>query len=398
MAKLAINGADPLCKKEFPGWPWHDEQDEQVLYDVYQSGTPGTAGEQTKRFARRFAQYNGAKYCIPVANGTVSIELIMRGLGLSRGDEVILPAYTFIASLSALIYAGVTPVFADIDENTLNLSAQSVAEKITPRTRVVMPVYVGGRPADLDRLGELCQQHGLYLIGDAAQAAGSQWKGKGVGSYGMATSFSCQNSKNLNCGEGGIITTNDDALYQNITTMISGGKNAAGQVVGLALDSGISDYQAGILNTQFDHLEEQITRRMENAARLDALLSSRPYASPLVADDRITRNSYHLYCLRLNTESLGGVSRESFVNAVAAEGVPLGCGYGPVYEFDCVSGEYAKKQVGRPIDTSLLKVTDRVGHQEGCWFYHAVLLAEEGMMQTIVDAMDKVYENLDELR
>ena len=399
MGKLCINGGNKLRQGDFPKWTVSTQKDSEILSRVYDSGKWGINGEQNNKFRNSFAKYSGVKHCITVANGTVSIELILRGLGIGRGDEVIVTPYTFIASISALIYAGATPVFADIDKETYNLSPESAERAITPRTKAIMPVYVGGRPAELDKFTELCRKYNLYLIGDAAQAVGSEYAGKGVGTYGIATSISCQNSKNLTCGEGGIILTNDDKLYENISLILSMGKTADGRFAGVGLNDGMSEWQAGILNTQLESLPEQIDRRMENAAYLDSRLAQLDFVSTLKNDPLITRNSYHLYLLSLREDMLKGVSRGRFAEALRAEGIPLDIGYGPVYDFPCISGQYAVKCIGGDVNTSPdTPVADYMARHEGCWFYHSVLLGSRKDMDDIADGFIKVYENLDELK
>ena len=398
MANLAIKGGSPLYTKGFPAWAMSTGEDRNNLKAAYETGNWGPGGEQNRRFAADFAAYSGVKYCIPVANGTVSIEMILRGLGIGRGDEVIVPPYTFIASVSALIYAGVTPVFADIDKDTFLLSPESAEKAITPRTKAIMPVYVGGRPAELYAFEALCKKHGLYLIGDAAQAVGSEYDGKGVGNYGIAASISCQASKNLTCGEGGIILTNDDALYGRIRQMLNGGMGEDGRYHYVGLSNGMSEFQAAVLNTQLKALPDQIAKRMENAAYLTSLLDKLPFVYTLKKDLRVTRDSYHLFLFGLREEMFRGVSKQTFVDAVNAEGIPLSVGYMPVYTSPSVSGPYAVKCVGGPLNvTPDTPVADLVSYHEGCWLYHATLLGERGDMEAIANALLKVYENIDEL-
>ena len=171
MGVLAITGGPKIYTGNISGkWPVFDKHDFDGLLDITGQDIQGKNGPAAAEFERRFAEYNGVKNCILCANGTTAIQLILRGLGIGRGDEVIIPPYTFIATVSAVIYAGATPVFADIEPDTCNLSAESVRKKITPRTKAVIPVYVGGRPADLDAFTELAEETGFYLICDAAQA------------------------------------------------------------------------------------------------------------------------------------------------------------------------------------------------------------------------------------
>ncbi len=399
MPNLAINGGSKLREKEFTPWTQYTEEDQNGLFATYDSGKWGPKGEQNQRFCEEFAAYTKAKHVITVANGTVSIELIMHGLGIGRGDEVIVPPYTFIATISSLIYAGVTPVFADIDPETYNLSPESAEKAITARTRAIMPVYVGGRPPEMDKFESICQKYGLHLIGDAAQAVGSEYDGKGMADFGIAHSISCQNSKNLTSGEGGIILTNSDELYENITKILNMGQGADGTYSIIGCQNGMSEWQASMLRTQLKKLPEQIARRMENAAYLDEQLAQLDFVKPLKKDEKITRNSYHLYLLSLEEEKLQGVSRDTFLKALYAEGIPLTAGYMPVYTFPCVDGTYAEKCTGNRINvTPDCPVTERKARHEGCWLIHQVLLGERSDMDDIVNGLIKVYSNLDELK
>ena len=399
MPNLAINGGPKLREKDFTPWTQYTEEDQKGLLATYESGKWGYGGEQNQKFCEEFAAYTKAKHVITCANGTVSIELIMQGLGIGRGDEVIVPPYTFIASISSLIYVGVTPVFADIDPETYNLSPEAAEAAITPRTKAIMPVYIGGRPPEMDKFEALCEKYGLYLIGDAAQAVGSEYAGRGMADFGIAHSISCQNSKNLTSGEGGIILTNNDELYENITRILNMGKGHEGTYTTIGCADGMSEWQASMLRTQLQKLPEQIARRMENAAYLDEQLAKLDFVEPLKKDEKIIRNSYHLYVLTLKEEMLQGVSRDAFLKALNAEGIPLTAGYMPLYTFPCVDGTYAEKCIGSRINVAPeCPVTERKARHEGCWLIHQTLLGNRSDMDDIVNGLIKVYNNLDELK
>ena len=399
MGKLAINGGTPVRNKPYHPWTVYTDLDKAGLEKTYyqQSWAPG--GENNRRFREEFAAFSGVKHCLTVANGTVSIELILRALGLGRGDEVIVPPYTFIASISALIYAGVKPVFADVDEATFQLSPEAAEKVITPRTKAIMPVYVGGRPADLDAFTALCEKYGLYLIGDAAQAVGAEYKGKGIGNYGIATSISCQNSKNLTCGEGGLVLTNDDALYEKMVDILNCGKDALGNYSALGLMNEMSELQASMLNTQFAAFPEQLARRQANGELLDRLLADVDIVLPAPRDPKITRNAYHLYLLRMNREKLQGISRDTLLKALRAEGIGCAPGYLPVYTFPCLQSEYTRKCIGGEINVNPdTPATQRLCNETGIWFLQNMMLSEPEAMEEIAAALRKIGENLDELR
>ena len=390
---LAINGGKPLRTKPFPGWPAVTGTDAELMTKTVQSGV-WHGGGNVERFRNRFASDNGVKHCFAVANGTVSLEIIMRAMGIGYGDDVILPPYTFAATLSAVLFTGALPVFADIDPTTYNISPSDAEAKITPRTKAIIAVAVAGCPPDLDTLAEIAGRRGIRLIIDAAQAVGSEWKGRSICSYGDAVSVSCQNSKNLPSGEGGIITTNDDEIANRIDLILSGGKKD-GRIVCLAEDHNMSEFQASILLSQYEKLDKEIYLREKNAAYLSGRLSRLPFLAPAAYDDRITRHAYHLFIIRLDSEKLAerGYDRGRFVSAVNAEGIPLSCGYAPLYGFPGLASEQTGKMTGRDIDLSPLPNSEKAGYEEGTWLYQSLLLGSREDMDDIVDAMIKVWEN-----
>ena len=173
MSNLAINGGSPVKTSEFPKWPQYGEKEAEALNRVLNSGVWGTLGGEVLQFNEKFAKYQGARYGVAVSNGTVSLEIILRALEIGIGDEVIVPPYTFNATVSAVLMAGATPVFADIERDTFNMD-HSMAEKvITQNTKAIIPVHIGGRPCDMDAITAIADKYGLYVIEDAAQAHGS---------------------------------------------------------------------------------------------------------------------------------------------------------------------------------------------------------------------------------
>jgi len=228
---------------------------------------------------------------------------------------------------------------------------------------------------------------------------GAEYNGKGIGNYGIATSISCQNSKNLTCGEGGLVLTNDDALYEKMVNILSGGKDALGSYSGLGLLNGMSEFQASMLCTQFDAFPAQIARRQANGERLDQLLADIDIVLPAPQDPRITRNAFHLYLIRINREKLQGISRETLLKALQAEGIDCIPGYLPVYTFPCLKGDYIRKCIGSDIDVNpQTPAADRICYETGFWFLQNMMLSEPEAMEEIAAALRKISENLDELR
>lgn len=392
MSKLAIFGGDPVKHKPFPGWPVVSKRDEAAIERAFLSGKL-CRGEAASALERQLEERTGTRHAVLVSSGTLALELILRGLGIGYGDEVILPPYTFVATLSAILFVGATPVFADIDTETYNICPASAESKVTQKTRAIIAVAVGGCPPSIDRLSELASRKGIHLIIDAAQAIGAKWRGVDIGAYGTAAAFSCQNTKNLTSGEGGIITTNDDALYENIRAMLEGRHEK------YFIESCMTELQAAVLTSQLEKLDGEIVTRERMAAYLDARLHGLPFVRPLMREKEVTVNAYHLYIMRFDSDALTdkGLSRDIMLRAVAAEGVPLSAGYLPLYSFPFIKTEAVRRMIGGDIDDSPLKNAEKAGYYEGAWLFQSVLLADYEDMDDIARALIKVWENAGEL-
>ena len=395
---LAIHGGTPVVKKNMPAWPQATDIDRAMLKETLLSGDY-SSGKLREQFGTTFAADCGVAHCFAVANGTVSLELLLRGFGIGRGDEVILPPYTFIATLSSIVFAGATPVLADIDDSNYLISPASVEEKITDKTRAIVAVAVGGCPPDLDALEEIAKRHNVKLIVDAAQGVGAEWKGKSICAYGDAASISCQNSKNLTSGEGGIITTNDDELAKKLELMLAGGKED-GKYVSVAQDHRITELQASVLLSQYSKLSREGVLRDKNAAYLAGRLKNLGFVEHLAYDDRITTHAYHLFLMRFKKEALAekGITRDQFIKALVAEGVPICSGYAPLYTFPCVTSLDTERMIGAKIDVTPMPVCNRASYEEGSWMGQSVLLSNRATLDAIVDAIIKVWEHADELK
>lgn len=414
MNELALTGGPALAaelRDRAGSWPRAvaAKAEAQVL-DVLRSGRWGRLHDDSyaERFEDAFAAYQDARHGIAVANGTVSLQLILRTLNIGLGDEVIVPALTFIATASAVAEVGAVPIFADIDEETLTIDPASVADAITPRTRAIIGVHYGGFPIDFDRLLPLAAEHGLFLIEDAAHAQGSAWRGSGVGAIGAFGSFSFQESKALSGGEGGIILTNDDALAERARLLHSIGRQT-GQPgylhYALASNYRLSELQAALLLAQFAVLPEQVEAREVAGRVLDAALAETGVLLPQRRDERVTRRGYYFAAYRYQQEALDGIPRDAFLEALKAEGVPASVGYGvPVYRYAAFSPEALQTSPLRGLenlpayDQLELPVTERVSAQQLVTIPHHLLLAGPEGMSLIVDAVTKVAAHRDEVR
>jgi dTDP-4-amino-4,6-dideoxygalactose transaminase len=395
--QLACEGGTPLRTRPFPNWPVWDTHDEDALLQVLRSGRWGEIdGDMVGRFESRFAAFQQAKHCVAVVNGTAALRIAYRALGIGYGDEVIVPPYTFIATASAALEVGAVPVFADIDPDTYLLDPAAVEAAITPRTRAVVPVHVAGCPADMDGLRAVAARRGLRVVEDAAQAPGATWNGLGVGSLGDLGTFSFQASKNLNSGEGGAIVTNDAELAERVWSLHNVGRTRTGAWYHHELLGGndrLTAFQAALLIAQMDRLPEQMARRERAAAYLDTALAGFAGIKPMVRQAQVTAHAHHIYMFRYDSQAFGGLSREAFVRALVAEGIPCSAGYSMVSDEIAIKTETARlcAALSRELPAQNGSLSEaRRACVEGVWLSQRLLLAEPSDLQDIVEAIGKV--------
>jgi len=396
-SQLAIDGGEPVRRKPWPRWPEWDETDAQSMADVVRGGEWfAPSGTQVKAFEEAFARFHGAPYATACTNGTHAIEIALRAAGVRAGDEVIVPPYTFIATASACVQVNAVPVFADIDPDTYNLDPRAAEAAITERTTAIIAVHVAGCPADLDAFPELAKRRGLRLIEDSAQAHAAAWRGRRVGSFGDAGTFSFQASKNLNAGEGGIVLTNDAALYERAWSLINVGRVRDGGRYEHAFLSGnfrMTEWQGALLLSQMRRLEEQTRRRNENALYLAGQLAEIPGIRPLKRDERITCHAYHLFAFRYDAGQFGGKPRQQFLSALRAEGIPCSPGYTPLYRENAFRPDRATHPFAGERDYASVRcpVAERASTEEAVWLAQTLLLGERADMDDIVAAIRKIH-------
>ena len=394
-SRLAIDGGTPTRTESFPVWPVYDEREEQALLAVLHSRKWGMGGGQIETFAQRFAEFQGAGYGVCVPNGTVSLQLALRTLGIGPGDEVITVPFTFIATVSPILWQGAKPVFVDIAWDSFNIDVEQVEGAITERTKAIMPVHLGGRPADMDAIQDVAQKYNLPIIEDACQSWGASWRGQGTGSMGAFGGFSFQASKNVTAGEGGILLTNDQDLYQRAWSLHNVGRgmdNATFEFEMLGDNMRMTEWVAAILNVQLERLPEQTARRQENARYLAEAISEVPGLTPLAADERITSNAYHLFRLRFDADAFSGHTRNEFVDAMRAEGI-VTCS--PGYQYPLSSSPAIREKMSQLFGPDALPnpndypVTIRAAN-EGLWLYQSTLLGTQSDLESVVEAARKI--------
>jgi dTDP-4-amino-4,6-dideoxygalactose transaminase len=393
MPKLAIDGGKPIRTRPMHPWPVFDRREEELLLEVLHSGNWGMlSGDKVHSFEQCFARFQGAKYALCVPNGTLALELALLALGIGPGDEVIVPAYTFIATASAVLRVGACPVFADIDLQSYTLAPHSVRQRLTAKTRAMLPVHLAGRPAELDTLCQIAAEHQLFLVEDACQAWGAEWRGQRVGAIGDIGAFSFQSSKNLNAGEGGALVSNNEALYERCWSIHNVGRIRQGawyQHELLGANLRMTEWQGAILLAQIERMDEQARTRQENIAYLRAALSEIRGLAPLPEDERVTRHAHHLLILRFEPRYFGDHPVEQFAAALAAEGIQTASqGYVPLHHSPAIRKEM-KARFG--IDPALEHLPDTeasVGHT--LWLLQHIFLGSREDMDDIVRAVLKI--------
>ncbi|MHB2153720.1 DegT/DnrJ/EryC1/StrS family aminotransferase [Calditrichota bacterium GD2] len=330
MAKLAINGGTAVRTLPYPLWPVYDEREKQLLLKVLESRQWGRiGGAMNEKFEQLFAAFQQARYATTVCNGTIALRIALFAAGVGPGDEVIVPSYTFVATATAVIEANAIPIMADIDLNTFNIDPVAIESLITERTKAIIPVHFGGAPVNMDRIMEIAQKHSLMVIEDAAQAQGSEWRGRRVGAIGHAGTFSFQLSKNMTSGEGGAIVTNDDTIAETIKRFHNCGRKPNNPWYLHFEISGnyrLSEFQAAVLLAQLEREEQNIALRTKNAKYLNELLMEVEGIEPITYPEHV-KSSYYLYLCKYQKEAFGGLPKEKFVKALNAEGIPVMEGY-----------------------------------------------------------------------
>jgi dTDP-4-amino-4,6-dideoxygalactose transaminase len=416
--ELALLGGSPVRTDPYPTWPIVEDRDVEAVAEVIRSGRWGRLGAtQVREFEQAFATYQGSAHGLAVNSGTVALELALLALQLPRGAEVIVPVYTYMATATAVLRAGLVPVFVDIAADTYNLDPDLLEPAISTSTAAILPVHFGGLACDMDTVLRVAGRHKLCVIEDAAHAHGARWNDRGLGTIGDIGCFSFQASKNLNAGEGGILLTDNDRLYtraiEHHDLWAGGMLEREGQLGQGSLRSGstwdfpfaassqrVPNYQAVLLHRQLERLEPQTKRRDANAAYLNELLADIGGIEPRRHDTFVTRNSHHLFIMRYTGDGFGELPRDLFIKALNAEGIPVTAGYGrPLHHtalFRNHNGElsrYWPRNDGVPdLDYAACTypIAERLCTQETLWISQNVFLDTHEGMNHIVDAIEKI--------
>lgn len=381
--------------KPFPAWPYSDEREQELVQEVVTSRKWWRmTGSMVENFERGFADLHQVKHCLGVTNGTHAIELVLSAMEIGPGDEVIVPAVTFISTATAVIYCNATPVLVDIDPETFCMIPEAFEKAITPKTKAVIPVHMAGHGCEMDTICQIAQKHGIKVIEDAAHAHGAEWKNKRLGSYGDAAIFSFQNGKLMTCGEGGAVVTNDTALYEKAYLMHGVGRPKGDRSyahVLLGSNYRMNEFQAAVLIAQQERLEAMNMTREENAAILDKLLADIPGIVPQGRHEGANLVSHYMYMFYYDPAAFGGLSREDFVDAMIAEGIPSFISF-PVIS-DTIffkNNSFGGRLKEYPRDTEADLTHARKVAANAVWLPHFTLLGDRKDLEEIAEAVRKI--------
>lgn len=352
--QLAIFGGKPVRQEMIHyGRQYIDEEDIQAVVETLRSPLI-TCGPKVAEFEKQLCDMLGCKYAVVVSNGTAALHLAAIAAGIGPGDEVLVTPMTFAASANCILYCGATPVFADINPQTYNIDPEDMRRKITSKTKAVVAVDFCGQPVELEEIRAICEEHNLVLIEDAAHAIGSSYHGKNIGSIADFTTFSFHPVKNITCGEGGAITTNNKAYYENlmmcrthgITRDINLMKNPTddpwyNEQRELGYNYRMTDFQAALGLSQLKKLPAFKKRRQEIVKQYQKAFSDIPQISMQQCIEDVDV-AHHLFIIKLNLELLN-CNRREFFDALEAENVCPQVHYMPVYYHSYYEGLGYKK-------------------------------------------------------
>ena len=405
---LALYGGPAAVSLPAPGWPVVGEQEVTWMEEVVRSGNWSWLGPHERAFCADYARFIGTKYCIAMANGTVTLQCALQAVGVEPGHEVIVPGLTWVATAQAAMDIGADVVLADIDRETMCLDPQAFEAAITPRTKAVIPVHLYGCMCDMDAIMAIARKHDLKVVEDVAHQQGSRWRDQGAGAIGDAGSYSFQQSKVLTSGEGGAVTCNDDSVYETAFCLKQVGwmPNVTDPGRRYGHNYRITEMQCVLLRAGLQRLPEQTQLREENVRYISESLQA--MGGPLRAarrDPRVTRQAYYTMTLHFDPAQAQGVTRAQYMAALQAERASFGGTYAPVYRnpllnlYDRTS-PVPYRDAARVQDYASLRLpeTERAVADTGVLLSHTHLLGSRDYIDQLLGAVAKVNAGLDVVR
>ena len=401
MSRLAISGGTPVRSAPYPDWPSLDESDVEAVTAIVRGGQVGgypEPGPKAAEFAAGFAAYQGAAHGIVMANGTVTMEVALKALGVGWGDEVIVPALTFAATPYAAMAAGALPVFVDVEPEHWTIDAGQVEAAVTSRTRAIMPVHLGQQMADMDRIMEIARRHDLFVVEDCAHAHGQRWRDQGAGCIGDFGSFSHQSTKILTAGEGGTLTTQDERLARLAHSLIDCGrpKDAAETEYTFGANYRLGELASALLVNGLRRFPAQQELRARLGDHFERLATGIPGVTIKHRDPRITRWSFYRYIFEIDTDAFAGATNEQVAEALEAEGVPAEVQYPPMSRYDLFQPSRSRLPVAVEFADRLdparmsFPVAEAAGERTAVYLNECIFRSDEKGVEHAVEAIAKV--------
>jgi dTDP-4-amino-4,6-dideoxygalactose transaminase len=363
-----------------PKWPVADEREIELIRQVLESSQWGGFHEIVGRFEQAFAAFQDCQYGVSAFNGTVTLEMALEAMGIGPGDEVILPAISFVSTATAISRVGALPVFVDIEPYTFHIDPDRAGAAITPRTKALMAVHFGGPVANMDRLNSL----GVPIVEDAAHSQGAEWRGRRAGSFGLVGSFSFQNGKVMTSGEGGILTTNDESLARKLRAIANTGRREGeGYFFHYTLGSNyrITALQAAVLTAQLERLPAQSARRAQYASVLRQQTADLPGLTWQQVPEEAQVHTNYLLLGRIDPSQFGA-TRDEFHRQITAAGIPCT----PFYPHPLYGNPLYRTGGCRvepcPVAEACI--------QDAFWFPHRLLLGSDADAQELATLVGRV--------
>jgi len=334
--------------------PVFSEEEINAVKEVLTSGFV-VQGKKVEELEKKFADYINVNHAIAVANGTIALDVALKALGIKQGDEVIAPSFSFISTANSILFQGAKPVFADVGERTFNINPKDVLKKITDRTKAIIGVHLFGHPFNVKAVQDICEDHNLILIEDSAQAHGAEYGGKKVGGFGIAGCFSFYATKNMDTGEGGMITTEDDEIAKRCRLLRNHGESQKYYHTILGYNYRMTDIQAAIGLVQLKRLNEFTEKRIKNAEYLDKHIKVSGLKLPYRKNG--VKHVYHQYAVTIEEEEGFLMSRDEFIKYLKDRGVGCGIHYPlPIHKQPLYQQlGYTDENVLCPVATALSK-------------------------------------------
>lgn len=394
----AVLGGSPVRSTDYPSWPVWDDGERALLLQVLDDGGWWQGdGTVAATFAQDFAAFHGARFGLAMTNGTHTIEAALVACDVGEGDEVIVPGMTFVASATAVLAVNATPVLVDVDPDTLCIDVAAAEAAVTERTRAIVVVHVAGCAADLDALTDLCRRRGLRLVEDCAHAHGTTWRGRGVGSWGDAGSFSMQRSKLMTAGEGGVLVCNDESIRDAAWAYADCGR-VSGEwfyhhaTVGTNLR--MTEWQGAVLQAQLARFPEQHRIRNHNAVALNTALAEIPGIRPQRRDPRMDSQGNYCFVFHYDAAEFAGMPLRTFERALGAEGIPMGVSYPSLSDLAVFREQRfgPRLRAGAPrVDFEHLHLpVAEAAAGSTVWLQHRLLLADRDDVLDVARAVERI--------